>query len=251
MIVQIYEIQTPQEAQAMIDLGVDHIGTVLVSEASWQDSALKQTVETIQSAGRKSSMIPLFTDTDLIARVIEYYHPDIIHFCESLATNGASRLTVYETLQRQISIRDRYSDIEIMRSIPITRAGKLDQENTLETAALFEPYSDWLLTDTVLMDDGKVSDGAQPVNGFVGITGETCDWDVARALVRASKIPVILAGGVGPANAKEGIAIVNPAGIDSCTLTNATDEQGRPVRFKKDLKKVAALVACARKVADS
>lgn len=156
-----------------------------------------------------------------------------------------------ETLQRQISIRNRFPDIEIMRSIPIARAGKFDQENTLETAALFEPYSDWFLTDTVLMDNGEVSDGAQPVNGFVGITGETCDWDVARALVRASNIPVILAGGVGPANAKEGIALVNPAGIDSCTLTNATDEQGRPIRFKKDLKKVAALVACARKVADN
>jgi len=30
MIVQIYEIQTPSEAEAMIHLGVDHIGSVIL-----------------------------------------------------------------------------------------------------------------------------------------------------------------------------------------------------------------------------
>ena len=36
----------------------------------------------------------------------------------------------------------------------------------------------------------------QPVKGFVGITGKTCDWDIAADLVKKSRIPVILAGGI-------------------------------------------------------
>ena len=30
-IVQVYEIQTPEEAQAMIEIGVDHVGSVITS----------------------------------------------------------------------------------------------------------------------------------------------------------------------------------------------------------------------------
>ena len=56
------------------------------------------------------------------------------------------------------------------------------------------------------------------------------------------QIPVILAGGISPHNVADAIRTVKPAGIDSCTLTNPTDEKGNPVRFKKDLTKVKALV---------
>jgi phosphoribosylanthranilate isomerase len=92
-------------------------------------------------------------------------------------------------------------------------------------------------------EDGQAD---QPVQGFVGITGETCDWSVARALVRQSRIPVILAGGIGPSNVADGIRAVDPAGVDSCTLTNALDANEAPIRFKKDPVKVRAMVTAAR-----
>ena len=38
-----------------------------------------------------------------------------------------------------------------------------------------------------------------------------------------------------------------PAGIDSCTLTNACDADGRPIRFRKDLGKVKHLVEAVRR----
>jgi phosphoribosylanthranilate isomerase len=37
-----------------------------------------------------------------------------------------------------------------------------------------------------------------------------------------------------------------PAGIDSCTKTNALDNLGAPIRFKKDFKKVEKLVSAVR-----
>jgi phosphoribosylanthranilate isomerase len=73
---------------------------------------------------------------------------------------------------------------------------------------------------------------------------------VARDLVQASRIPVILAGGIGPANARQGIEAVAPAGVDSCTRTNALDAGGNPIRFKKDPEKVRALIQAACAVTD-
>jgi len=87
----------------------------------------------------------------------------------------------------------------------------------------------------------------QPVQGFIGITGRCCDWDVAAELAAQSPIPVILAGGISPDNVAAGIRQVRPAGVDSCTGTNRRDAGGRPVRFKKDLEKVRQLVAAVRR----
>ena len=74
-----------------------------------------------------------------------------------------------------------------------------------------------------------------------------CDWDVAARLVAQSTIPVILGGGISQENAAAGIKKVCPAGVDSCTETNARDSNGRPIRFKKDVEKIKQLVAEVRR----
>ena len=246
MIVQIYEIQNPADAEQMVAQGVDHIGSVLLSSVDWKDTAIKKTVDIVQSAGRKSSLIPLFTDVDLIARAVDYYQPDIIHFCETLPTKATDHHALDTIVARQKSIRSRYAGLEIMRSIPIASAGRGYRVASLEMAAVFEPFSDWFLTDTLLLNGNQDNDQDQPVAGYVGITGQTCDWIVASELVSQSNIPVILAGGIGPHNAAAGIDQVRPAGVDSCTRTNTADQDGQPIRFKKDIEKVRALVASAR-----
>ena len=251
MIVQIYEIQTPREADAMIELGVDHVGSVLLSEQGWKMDALKSTIARVQSAGRKSSLIPLFGSIDIISNAIDHYHPDIIHFCETLpkTVNGGAALG--ELLKRQNTIRERFPGVEVMRSIPIGCSGQGDIISSLALAAVFEPLSDWFLTDTLLGNDKNVAQDQQPVNGFVGITGRTCDWSIAAELVANSAIPVILAGGIGPHNVESGIFRVKPAGIDSCTLTNAVDGQGNSKRFQKDPEKVMALIQRAQRAENS
>ena len=87
---------------------------------------------------------------------------------------------------------------------------------------------------------------SQPVDGFVGITGQTCHWETARELVACSETPVILAGGLGPDNVAEAVRRVRPAGVDSCTRTNRVDEDGRPLRFQKDMVRVRRFVEEAR-----
>jgi phosphoribosylanthranilate isomerase len=249
MIIQIYEIQTPREADQMIALGVDHVGSVLLSMDQWQDARLHETVRLVQSSGRKSSLIPLFNDVDTISRAVDYYQPDILHFCEVLPSPQTDPDRLNAVIVRQQTIKQRYPEIEIMRSIPIGTRGWGDASITLTLGALFGPWSDWFLTDTLIGKGAGPDDQDQPVPGYVGITGLTCDWDIARRLVRRSRIPVILAGGIGPGNVADGILRVRPAGVDSCTLTNAVAQGGKAQRFKKDPEKVKTMIHNAHRAA--
>lgn len=242
IIVQIYEVQTPSEAEKLMDLGVDHIGSVIVSKASLKIPAIQETTRLIQDKGGKSTLIPLFDDFDAISFMLDYYEPDIVHFCEVITLgNGVSDFCKKLVLMQK-NIKDRFPGIKIMRSIPIPQTGNPVPVETFELARLFEPVSDYFLTDTLITDpSGSVFD-LQPVKGFVGITGRICDWDTAAKLVQSSRIPVILGGGIHPDNVFNGIVNVMPAGVDSCTGTNAVDSVGRPIRFKKDLLKVKRLI---------
>jgi phosphoribosylanthranilate isomerase len=118
---------------------------------------------------------------------------------------------------------------------------------TLALALLFAPFSDFFLTDTLLLPARPNQSIVQPEQGFVGITGKVCDWKMAEKLVRQSKIPVILAGGISPENVYDGILQVQPAGIDSCTHTNLLDESGNPVRFRKNPEKIIQLMEETRR----
>jgi len=247
LIVQIYEIQTPAEAMAMAALGVDHIGSVLVDEQRWNEATVRDTIRTVQNAGARSSLIPLFASLDTVLRALDFHCPDLVHFCDSLGLADDIEVACRRAAHWQEQIRRRFAGIKIMRSIPIARPGAGATVPTLELAARLAPLSDFFLTDTWLGTGGQNGPVDQPVAGFVGITGKTCDWDMAARLVAASPVPVILAGGIGPDNVAEALSRTAPAGIDSCTGTNMVDAQGRPVRFAKDPEKVRRVVQAVRR----
>lgn len=50
--------------------------------------------------------------------------------------------------------------------------------------------------------------------GAWGGTGETVDWEQAAAFVRSTELPVVLAGGLSPANVAAAIRQVQPFGVD-------------------------------------
>lgn len=248
IVIQIYEVQDPAEAQALIELGVDHIGSVIISESEWQLDAVKNTVDSVKAAGARSSLIPLYNHQDSVFRTLDYYQPDIVHFCEALADWKHNRKQFERLIHLQESVKRKFPDISIMRSIPIVQQGSPNLVPTLEISRDFEPVSDFFLTDTLLIKQGGTRVDHQPVEGFVGITGQTCDWQMARELVKLSRIPVILAGGVSAQNVSAAIQTVRPAGVDSCTRTNKQTRGGQTIRFRKDLEKVKAFVEAVRSV---
>lgn len=226
----------------MIALGVTHVGSVILSIRDRYDPAIRETVATARQMGAFSSLIPLFGDPAAVLDTIGFHRPHIVHFCDRLT--GPEDDAVDAALELQATVKRRFPDIRVMRSIPIPRrAVGSDGDRVMALAARLEPLSDLFLTDTVVGS----SDTQQPVTGFVGITGLTCDWSVAAMLVSISRIPVILAGGIAPENVIAAIHRVRPFGVDSCTCTNALDGDGRPIRFKKDPQRVKMLVAQTRR----
>jgi phosphoribosylanthranilate isomerase len=239
MIVQIYEIQTPQEAERCIELGVDHLGSVLLSEDEWRSPLLREVTSLTRGTGVKNSLIPLFGTLRTLWKTLDYYRPHYIHFCQNLMGSSGNELDLDRIIDLQRELRQRFSGIGIIRSIPIPRGRQGLKKPVLDMACALEPVSDLFVTDTWL--------GKEPVEGYIGITGETADWDTSRQLVLRSHIPVILAGGLSPQNVYTALEQVRPAGADSCTQTNAVGGDGRPIRFKKDFKRVKAFVREVRR----
>jgi len=182
MIVQIYEIQEPHEAQKCIELGVDTIGSVLLSTDAWRISTLRDVFRSTKGTSTKNSLIPLFPNVDILYKALDYYQPDIVHFCETLTDIHGRKIDIDPYLQLQSEVQQRFPETNIMRSIPIPQNGALPDFPTLEIARSFEPVSDLFLTDKWL--------GEEPVEGYIGITGQSVDLHIARDLVHQSKIPV-------------------------------------------------------------
>jgi phosphoribosylanthranilate isomerase len=140
----------------------------------------------------------------------------------------------------QGGLKEKFPEVGFIRTIPIPRKGSGHFDYPFqENARAFTRVSDIFLIDTWVEK--------APVEGFVGITGQTADWDMATDLVLHTDIPVILAGGLSPVNVYEALLKVFPAGADSCTLTNMVDESGNVIRFKKDFKKVKKFVSAVRR----
>ena len=67
--------------------------------------------------------------------------------------------------------------------------------------------------------DGLLLDSGNP-NLFtkeLGGTGRTHDWEVSKKIVEKVNVPVILAGGIHPSNARKAIKEVRPYGLDLCS----------------------------------
>ena len=78
------------------------------------------------------------------------------------------------------------------------------------------------------------------VDGSHG-TGTPCDLAFASSLVSASRVPVLLAGGLSPENVAAAIRAVRPCGVDV-----ASGVEYAP--GKKDPRKVQAFIAAAKQV---
>jgi phosphoribosylanthranilate isomerase len=239
MIVQIYEIQDPWQAERCIEVGVDHIGSVLLSKEEWRQPSLREVIDLSEGTKAKNSLLPLFGDLETLARCLDFYGPHYVHFCDSLTDHRGRPVNLERILQFQHALKEKFPEIGIIRTIPIPVPGMTKDFPTLEIARALEPASDLFLIDTWIE--------TEPVDGFIGITGSPADWELSRDLVRESNIPVILAGGLAPENVFEALVKVCPYGADSCTHTNKVDRDGTMIRFQKDFNRIEKFVKEVRR----
>lgn len=224
MITQIYTAQTPAEALALADLGVDHVGVTvsdrgLPGEVSLQVG--KDMLNEIGDTEAKSIALTVETDPRSVRELIDNLRPDIVHLCGDTSRFGPQAVG---------DIRDwlSHTDIEIELMQAIAMVGP----ESIGLAMEFEPYVDWLILDSVSDD----------VEG-IGAAGFPHDWKLSRQIVEAVAVPVILAGGLGPDNVADAIDAVRPAGVDSLTKTNRFNQDGT---FSKDLDAVERFLEAVR-----
>jgi len=91
--------------------------------------------------------------------------------------------------------------------------------------------------------DAFITDTFDPATGASGATGKAHDWEISRILAEQSPNPLILAGGLHPANVGQAIAAVRPEGVD--VHTGIEGEDGRKNRLRSALFMVAARTAFA------
>jgi indole-3-glycerol phosphate synthase/phosphoribosylanthranilate isomerase len=110
-----------------------------------------------------------------------------------------------------------------LTGVPVLKALRLRSERDL---TLSDEYA--LAGAIILLDT--------PKDGAYGGTGETGDWELARAVTR--RWPVILSGGLTPDNVAGAIAAVHPRGVDVSSGVETTEA--------KDLDKIARFIAAAQ-----
>lgn len=217
--VQIYTMQSVDEAKAVAELGADHVG-VTPADRGLPGEIPVDTAKRICAAVKgTTTSIALSVDVDeaRILAMVAAVKPDILHLC---GPPGAVRPAAVAR------IRAETGGVPIMQAIAVTGW------DAVEEAAAYAAVSDYLILDSV--DPG--------IEG-VGAAGTVHDWDISAAIVRAVDIPVILAGGLSPANVADAIATVRPWGVDSLTHTNMPLATGG---FRKDLDKVEAFISTAK-----
>jgi phosphoribosylanthranilate isomerase len=226
VIVQIYTAQTADEALALAEAGVDHVGITVSDRGLPGEVDLATGREIIATLRGHARSVALTVDTDPIGVQVfaAALVPDILHLCGSTVDfPPAAVADLREWLGR------RRLAIELMQAIPVTGP------EAVAEARRFAHHADWLILDSV----------TEAVEG-IGAAGVTHDWEVSQAIVEQTSVPVVLAGGLGPDNVADAIGAVGPAGVDSLTLTNRPLGGGR---FEKDLDLVRRFVEAARTAA--
>jgi phosphoribosylanthranilate isomerase len=115
-----------------------------------------------------------------------------------------------------INLKRRKPELRFIKSIHI-ESGALDWRS-------WERYVDAILIDSI----DRISDR-------IGGTGMTHDWSISAEVVQQCPIPVILAGGLSPANVAQAIATVKPWAVN---VNSGVENNGA-----KDPSLVAAFVA--------
>ena len=217
MLVQIYETSSPEEANALSAMGVDHIG-ILVGNGSFpREQSMKAAHEIIAAigSGSKSCVLSLSPDLGMLRHIVDQLRPDILHLGCAADLLGPRELAM---------LKRRCPSTQVMRSIPVS------DPSSLALARSYDGIADFLLLDSHVPGDRQI-----------GALGVTHDWELDRRIVESVRIPVIIAGGLGPENVRAAIAASHPAGVDSKTKTDKPDGS-----HTKDLDCVRAFVSAAR-----
>ena len=165
------------------------------------------------------------------AAVLITYADSCRELLELVRNTGISKVQVHSEMPiaELNAFRSEAPGILLVKSLIVGREGLAALRASVRR---FSPFCDAFILDTY-----------DPSTGACGATGMTHDWNVSRSLVEVSPRPVILAGGLTPANVGDAIRCVRPCGVDA--HTGLEDQNGRkdPGLVRKFIKEARSAFA--------
>ena len=230
VIVQIYGISTLEDALTCARLGANHIGIAYgevkhLGPGQRSCAEAREIFEQVPGSVVKVGLT-IASDVDEILRDLALYCPDVYHLSgdiRDISPQGVAR------------IRAAFPKLRIMQALPVLSNVPLGEQPVLELIRMYEPVTDFFLIDT--KDPGSAIG--------IGATGATHDWAIDKAIVEATKVKCIIAGGLDADNVAQAIRISHPYGVDSCTRTSYASQEKRG-QNNKDPEKVRAFIEAAR-----
>ncbi|MEE4381802.1 MAG: phosphoribosylanthranilate isomerase [Pseudomonadales bacterium] len=156
-----------------------------------------------------------------VQRVLVTYLTDALALTRFADDLGCDWLQLHGEVSKETvaAVRRARPELGLVVALPI--AGE-DPAPVLARARSLAPSVDAFLTDTLDAETGRR-----------GATGRTHAWSVDRALVDAKLAPVILAGGLDPANVATAVTTVAPAAVDVHTGVEGPDGRKDPERVRR------------------
>lgn len=218
--IQIYSIQTVEEALQCVQAGAEAIGVAVATGANLPAEVPEATCAEIFAAleGRAQRVLLVVTQTE--EETVEYVRrlqPDILQLC-------GNRLPATPEFAAQCRA--------VRPGLRVLQAVGVDGPEAIDRAKYFAGFCDMLILDSIA-----------PGIAGIGAAGRTHDWSIDAEIVRSVPCHVVLAGGLDAENVRAAIEAVRPWGVDSFTRTSDRLPDGGS---RKNLEKVRAFVQAAR-----
>ncbi len=214
MRVQIAGIKTIEDALMCVKYDCDAIG-LLVGKSHNSDDFIS-----INKAKEIIEALPPFVSSVIITHLED--GNEIINILKETNANTV-QLHSYIKESEVRKIKEAMPYIKILRLMHISEDGKI--LNELEKDFI----GDCLFLDSI----------NTKTNQFGG-TGLTHDWNKSAEIVKNSKLPIILAGGLNRHNVAQAINIVKPYGVDTnsgCKANNGYRDEEATKAFIENSKK--------------
>lgn len=232
LITQIYGIRTLEDALMCAELGADHIGIEfgeVKRTGPWQMSGeeakaiFDQLPENVVKIG-----LTIAPDVDEILNDLSIYCPDVLHLSGNVEDFSPEKVK---------RIREAFPALRIMQALPVLAGVPYEAQwpHILKVIRDYESLSDFFLIDTKDPDSDI----------GIGVTGLTHDWRIDRAIIEATAVPCIIAGGLDGDNVAEAIRMTKPYGVDSNSRTSIPESMREPGGNGKDPEKVKAFIEAA------
>lgn len=170
-----------------------------------------------------------------IADIVKVVPPGIATF---LLTSETSATGIIQHQQRvhtnTLQLVDRVPAGDYAKIRAALPAVKIVQViHVLDEASVEEALEAAQFVDALLLDSGNPNLEVKELGG----TGRVHDWRFSRRIREQAGIPVYLAGGLNPGNARQAIETVEPFGLDICSGVR-TNGRLDPVKLEAFFKSV-------------